>query len=209
MGRSVDQVRAWIWRIRVKIKAVLSRLKVAELEKLSEKLNDRRGPGGIRFLYDYVKKRKNPFGKSMLLRDAQGDPVLSPMRVQEALFKQLDVIFKDNVWPFADQRYIEQGILFNQESIDLMEAEITEQEVQKALTGLRGRKSPGPTDIPLELQKNMPEEMVLDIVAWCNMILDKGELPVQNETSNNNNKSLLLIGRFPPTTYKIISRHRH
>ena len=64
----------------MKIKDDLSRLKVAELERLSLKLNNRRN-GGIRFLYDYVKKWKNGTNKAMLLRDEGGNAILEVMCV--------------------------------------------------------------------------------------------------------------------------------
>ena len=181
--KPVYDVHAWIWRVRVKLKEVLSRLKVAELENLSYKLNNRRN-GGIRFLYDYVKKRKNGPNKVMLLRDKEGNAILEEEAIQKSLFNQIEKIFQDNNWPFSNNRYVIPDFGFNQEAVDLMDAEITEQEVRKALTGLRGGKSAGPTDIPPELLKNVPVEVIDCIVDWANNILERGELPVQNETSN-------------------------
>ena len=181
--KPLHEVHPWIWRIRVEIKVVLSWLKVAELENLSQKLNNRRN-GGIRFLYDYAKKRKNGPNKVMLLRDAQGYAILESEKIQKALFGQIEKIFQDNNWPFSHNRYIVPELGFNQEAVDLMDAEVTEQEVRKALTGLRGGKSAGPTDIPPELLKNVPVEIISCLVDLANNILDRGELPLQNETSN-------------------------
>ena len=46
-------------------------------------------------------------------------------------------------------------------------------------------KSPGPTfDLPPELLKNLPDEMLEDILRWCNRMLEEGIMPSQNECSN-------------------------
>ena len=143
----------------------------------------------------------------MLLRDEGGNAILDAPEIQKALFIQMEKIFQDNNWPFAHNRFVVSNLVFNQEAVDLMDAEITEKEVRKALTGLRGGKSAGPTDLPPELLKNVPLEVINCLVEWSNNILDRGELPAQNETSN----MIFLFRKGDPTkldNYRTVSLHR-
>ena len=106
------------------------------------------------------------------------------MKFKMCLFAQIDNIFKDYTWPLAGDVQLPENVRFSREAIEYMDQPIMIEEVHKALVGLKGGTSPGPTDIPPELLKNIPVVILESITEWANEVFQKGELPVQNECSN-------------------------
>ena len=182
-GWDCEELHREEWHIRMQLKQMLSDLKMEGMQQLGQRLNDR-SHKNIQQFYDYVTRKKNPLQKHFLLRDGEGNPLLESQEVEEALFKQVDSIFKDHPWPFAHERRMVPGVRFSDEGIAMMEAEIQMPELRRAVAGLRGGKSAGPTDIPPELLKNLPVEVLEDILMWCNEMLQQGRMPSQNECSN-------------------------
>ena len=76
----------------------------------------------------------------MLLRNEKGEPVVEKENIQNLLFKQIDQIFKHHDWPQSRNRRKVEGVEFNEDSIQMLNDDITEQEVYHALVGLRGGK---------------------------------------------------------------------
>ena len=103
----------------------------------------------------------------MLLRDERGEAVVEKEKVQDLLFKQIDQIFRHHDWPRSRNRKKVQGVEFNLESIQMLQDDITEQEVHHELVRLRGGKSAGSTDIPQDVLKKLSDKSVENIMEWC------------------------------------------
>ena len=58
--------------------------------------------------------------------------------MEEAVFHQVDEIFKDHQWPFSEERRMVPGVHFSEEGIEMMDADIQMQELKRAISGLRG-----------------------------------------------------------------------
>ena len=120
----------------------------------------------------------------MLLRASNGHPLMGKEEIQEAVFEQIDNIFRDYPWPMARYKQLPNGVMFTGEAIAYMGQPFLMEEIRRALVGLKGGTSTGPTYIPPELLKNIPLVVLESITEWANEVLQQGILPIQNECSN-------------------------
>ena len=127
----VGEMYGKLWRLRKQLKNFISKRYERKMMAISEQLNKWGGGGRGLFsiFYDYIKNKKTPPQQNMLLRAQDGHPLIEDDEIQDALFVQIDNIFKDYPWPLAGDVQLLENVKFSPEAIEYMDQPIMMEEI--------------------------------------------------------------------------------
>ena len=135
------------------------------------------GQKGMMQLYKYMKSaRRNPQEKFTLKKD-DGNLAINDEEIKILLHSQLKKIFNPQFWPRANLTPPDPSLKVSKSCAKELQNKFTASELDIAIESLRNGSSPGPSDIPPEILKSLPDVAKTKLLQLCNVMWTSGEVP--------------------------------
>ena len=181
---SITRLANEVWEFRLKVRKMEAIENQIRTESLTNRLSER-GPKGLIFIYRFMNDCRRKNHETFILKKDDGNLAFAENEIKLLLDKQLNKIYDIQHWPRAEFAEIPPPQLrISDKSRSLLSQKITISELEYAVSLLKNGKSPGPSDLPSEILKNIPENIRSELTRLCNAMFVEGELPECADTTN-------------------------
>ena len=172
----IGKLAAEVWELRMAIKEMEHIERQIRNTQMSNQICEP-GQKGMMQLYRYMKSMRRTPPEKFTLKKDDGNLAINDNEVKTLLHNQLKKIFNPQFWPRAELTPPDPSLKLSKACVKELQTKFTASELDIAINSLRNGSSPGPSDIPPEILKSLPEVAKEKLLQLCNVMWVAGEVP--------------------------------
>ncbi|MCP4976741.1 MAG: hypothetical protein GY931_11310, partial [Maribacter sp.] len=183
-NQRIDFFRGKVWAARQIVRDLERTEELHKTQKFLDSIQ-RQSDKNMKKLYSFMNRHRKPVREKFGLKNKDGLLVTDEQDIKKELHAQWEKIYDSGHWPPNTGTGPTTSLRLKKEDRDDMGKEITEWELDRAISQLHMGTSAGTTDIPPELIKHTNDASRKIMIKWVRSVWVTEELPEENDKSRS------------------------